>query len=106
MGPLGVAKIGMINDKLIKNPTLSEIKESKLELIVAGTNQGVLMVESEAHQLSEEKMLEAVTLGQETYKIVIDSIIKLAKKAAKDAWIIEEKDDEVKNLPNRISEKF
>ena len=57
MGPLGAAKIGMIEDELIVNPTISEIKKSKLELVVAGTNQGVLMVESEANQLSEEQML-------------------------------------------------
>ena len=64
------------------------------------------MVESEAHQLSEEKMLEAVILGQETYKIVIDSIIKLAKKTAKDPWNIKEKDDEIKNLPAKINSEY
>ena len=106
MGPLGVAKIGMINDKLIANPTLNEVKESKLDLVVAGTKEGVLMVESEAHQLTEETMLEAVVLGQETYKIVIDSIIKLAKKAAKDPWIIEAKDDEINNLPSKIDSEY
>ena len=74
----------------MSNPTISEIKDSKLELVVAGTNQGVLMVESEAHQLSEEQMLEAVILGQETYKIVIDCIINLAKKAAKEPWTIQD----------------
>ena len=106
MGPLGAAKIGIIDGKLIANPTLSEIKKSKLELVVAGTNQGVLMVESEAHQLSEKQMLEAVIFGQETYKIVIDSIIKLAKKAAKDPWIIQAKDEESKNLLSLISENY
>ena len=106
MGPLGVAKIGMINDKLIANPTLNEVKESKLDLVVAGTKEGVLMVESEAHQLTEETMLEAVVFGQETYKIVIDSIIKLAKKAAKDPWIIEAKDDEINNLPSKIDSEY
>ena len=84
MGPLGAAKIAMIDDKFIPNPTINQTKESLLELVVAGTSQGVLMVESEAKQLSEEQMLEAITLGQETYKEVIDVIIKLAKKSAKD----------------------
>ena len=83
MGPLGAAKIAMVDGKLLANPTLAEMNDSDLELIVAGTSQGVLMVESEAKQLSEEQMLEAVVLGQETYKEVIDAIIKLAKKAAK-----------------------
>ena len=91
MGPLGAAKIAMIDDKFVANPTLSEMKDSNLELVVAGTSQGVLMVESEAQQLSEEKMLEAVIMGQETYKEVIDAIIKLAKKAAKEPWDIPEK---------------
>ena len=106
MGPLGAAKIAMIDDKLIANPTLSEIKDSNLELVVAGTSQGVLMVESEAQQLSEEKMLEAVVMGQETYKVVIDAIINLAKKAAKDPWNIPEKDAEIKNLPSEIEKSF
>tara|TARA_B100000965_G_scaffold402654_1_gene429046 strand:- start:126 stop:2210 length:2085 start_codon:yes stop_codon:yes gene_type:complete len=106
MGPLGASKVGIINDKLIANPTLKEIKESTLELVVAGTSQGVLMVESEAQELSEEKMLEAVIFGQETYKPVIESIIKLAKKAAKDPWTIVEKDPEIKSLPEKINEKY
>ena len=106
MGPLGAAKIGMIDDKLIVNPTLTEIKKSKLELVVAGTTEGVLMVESEAHQLSEKQMLEAVILGQENYKIIIDLIIKLAKKTAKDPWNIEKTEDEIKNLPLKISKEY
>ena len=80
-------KIGQIDDEFVINPTLDQIKNSSLELILAGTKEGVLMIESEAYQLSEEKMLEAVVLGQESYKPVIDAIISLAKKAAKDPWI-------------------
>ena len=106
MGPLGAAKIAMINDKLVANPTLSEMKDSNLELVVAGTSQGVLMVESEAQQLSEEQMLEAVVMGQETYKEVIDAIINLAKKAAKEPWNILEKDEEIKNLPSEIEKNY
>ena len=106
MGPLGAAKIAMINDKLVANPTLSEMKDSNLELVVAGTSQGVLMVESEAQQLSEEKMLEAVVMGQETYKEVIDAIINLARKAAKEPWNIPEKDEEIKNLPSEIEKNY
>jgi len=106
MGPLGAAKIAMINDKLVANPTLSEMKGSNLELVVAGTSQGVLMVESEAQQLSEEQMLEAVVMGQETYKEVIDAIINLARKAAKEPWNIPEKDEEIKNLPSAIEKDY
>jgi len=106
MGPLGAAKIAMINDKLVANPTLAEIKDSNLELVVAGTSQGVLMVESEAQQLSEEQMLEAVVLGQETYKEVIGAIVNLAKKAAKEPWDIPEKDEEIKNLPFEIEKNY
>ena len=71
MGPLGAAKIGMVEGKFISNPTLSEMKNSNLELVVAGTSKGVLMVESEAQQLSEDEMLEAVEMGQKTYNEVI-----------------------------------
>ena len=106
MGPLGVSKIGMIDDKLIVNPTIQELKDSSLELVVAGTSKGVLMVESEANQLSEDLMLEAVVLGQESYKPVIDAIISLAKKAAKDPWSLPEKDEEILNLPKLIEKDF
>ena len=75
MGPLGAAKIGMVEGKFISNPTLSEMNNSNLELVVAGTNKGVLMVESEAQQLSEDEMLEAVEIGQKTNNEVIDAII-------------------------------
>jgi len=106
MGPLGAAKIGMLEGKLIANPTISELKECSLELVVAGTKQGVLMVESEANELSEDQMLEAVVLGQESYKVVIDAIVDLAKKAAKDPWEVVELNDEIKNLPPQIVSEF
>ena len=106
MGPLGAAKIGMVEGKFISNPTLSEMKNSNLELVVAGTNKGVLMVESEAQQLSEDEMLEAVEIGQKTYNEVIDAIIKLAKQAAKDPWDIKEKAEEIKKLPSEIEKNY
>ena len=106
MGPLGAAKIAKIDNKLVANPTLAEMKESDLELVVAGTSQGVLMVESEAQQLSEEEMLQAVVMGQETYKQVIDAIIKLAKKAAKEPWDIPQKEEEITKLPSEIEKKY
>ena len=106
MGPLGATKIGLIDDKFVVNPTIQEIKSSKLDLVVAGTKNGVLMVESEAHQLSEEKMLEAVVLGQDSYLPVIDAIISLAKQAAKEPWDIPEKDNEIVNLPKLIADGY
>ena len=106
MGPLGVAKIAMKDNKFIANPSISETKDSQLDLVVAGTSQGVLMVESEASELSEEQMLEAVILGQKSYQEVIDLIIKLAKKAAKDPWKLIEKNDEIKNLPSLIEKNY
>ena len=64
------------------------------------------MIESEAHELSEQQMLDAVVLGQESYKLVIEAIISLAKKGAKEPWTVNEKNDELKNLPVKISEEY
>ncbi len=106
LGPLGAIKIGFIDDELVINPSKSQLSNSKLELVLAGTKEGVLMIESEAHELSEKQMLDAVVLGQENYKTVIEAIISLAKKAAKEPWELKEKDEEVKNLPSKINEEF
>ena len=106
MGPIGAAKIGLIQDEFVLNPSIEEIKNSNLDLVVAGTSKGVLMVESEAHQLSEEKMLEAVVFGQNAYKPVIDTIIALAKQAAKDPWAIPAQDEKIKELPQNIAKDF
>ena len=106
LGPLGAIKIGFIDDEFVVNPSKSQLSNSKLELVLAGTKEGVLMIESEAHELSEKQMLDAVVLGQENYKIVIEAIISLAKKAAKEPWELKEKDEEIKNLPSKINEDF
>jgi len=84
MGPIGGARVGMINGELKLNPTIEEMKDSSLDLVVAGTQDAVLMVESEAKELSEETMLKAVMLGHAGFQPVIDAIIKLAEKAAKE----------------------
>jgi polyribonucleotide nucleotidyltransferase len=86
MGPIGAAKVGYIDGKYILNPTVSELKESSLELVVAGTQEGVLMVESEARELSEEIMLGAVEFGHKAYQEIIDAIIQLAESCAKEPW--------------------
>ena len=106
LGPLGAIKIGFIDDEFVVNPSKSQLSNSKLELVLAGTKEGVLMIESEAHELSEKQMLDAVVLGQENYKSVIEAIISLAKKAAKEPWDLKEKDEEIKNLPSKINEDF
>ncbi len=106
LGPLGAIKIGFIDDEFVVNPSKSQLSNSKLELVLAGTKEGVLMIESEAHELSEKQMLDAVVLGQENYKTVIEAIISLAKKAAKEPWELKEKDEEIKNLPSKIKEDF
>ena len=84
MGPIGGARVGMINGALKLNPTIDEMKDTGLDLVVAGTADAVLMVESEAKELSEETMLEAVMLGHRGFQPVLDAIIRLAEKAAKE----------------------
>jgi polyribonucleotide nucleotidyltransferase len=86
LGPIGGARIGYIDGKYILNPTLAEMPRSELDLVVAGTGEGVLMVESEAKELSEEVMLGAVTFGHREFQPVIDAIINLAETCAREPW--------------------
>jgi polyribonucleotide nucleotidyltransferase len=84
MGPIGGARVGLVNGEFVLNPLLDERGESKLDLVVAGTGEAVLMVESEAKELSEDDMLGAVMFGHRGFQPVIDAIISLAEKAAKE----------------------
>ncbi|MDF1774898.1 MAG: polyribonucleotide nucleotidyltransferase [Rhizobiaceae bacterium] len=84
MGPIGGARVGYINGEYILNPHVDEMDESTLDLIVAGTQDAVLMVESEAAELAEDVMLGAVVFGQKGFQPVIEAIIKLAEVAAKE----------------------
>jgi polyribonucleotide nucleotidyltransferase len=84
MGPVGAARVGFINNEYVLNPQIDEMSESQLDLVVAGTQDAVLMVESEAKELSEDIMLGAVMFGHRHFQPVIDAIIKLAEKAAKE----------------------
>jgi len=86
MGPIAGARVGYINGEYKLNPTSEERLESDLDLVVAGTQDGVLMVESEASELNEEIMLGAVTFGHSEMKPVFDAIIKLAEACAKEPW--------------------
>ncbi len=84
MGPIGGARVGLIDGEYVLNPHVDEMPESKLDLMVAGTQEAVLMVESEAQQLDEDTMLGAVMFGHKSFQPVIDAIIKLAEVAAKE----------------------
>jgi polyribonucleotide nucleotidyltransferase len=84
MGPIGAARVGFINNEYVLNPQLDEMAESHLDLVVAGTADAVLMVESEAKELNEDVMLGAVMFGHRHFQPVIEAIIKLAEKAAKE----------------------
>lgn len=86
LGPIAAARVGVVGDELVLNPLLDEMADSSLDLVVAGTQDAVMMVESEAKELSEDKMLEAVMFGHKHFQPVIDAIIKLAETAAKEPW--------------------
>ena len=94
LGPIGAARVGVVNDELVLNPLLDEMAESKLDLVIAGTQDAVMMVESEAQELSEDKMLEAVMFGHREFQPVLDAIIKLAESAANEPWDISIPDTE------------
>jgi len=85
-GPLGAARVGYINDEYVLNPTKTQLEETELDLVVAATETAVMMVESEAKELSEEVMLGAVVYGHEQMQAVIKMISELAAEAGKDAW--------------------
>ncbi|MEY0876256.1 polyribonucleotide nucleotidyltransferase [Providencia manganoxydans] len=85
-GPIGAARVGFINDEYVLNPTADELKSSRLDLVVAGTESAVLMVESEAELLSEEQMLGAVVFGHDQQQVVINEINELVKEAGKEKW--------------------
>ncbi|MCZ7594465.1 MAG: polyribonucleotide nucleotidyltransferase [Hyphomicrobium sp.] len=89
LGPIGAARVGLIAGELVLNPMLDEMPESSLDLVIAGTQDAVMMVESEAKELPETQMLEAVMFGHRHFQPVIQAIIKLAEKAAKEPWDIE-----------------
>jgi polyribonucleotide nucleotidyltransferase len=93
MGPIGAARVGYIDGQYIINPTQAEIEESELDLVLAGTADAVMMVESEAYELSEEIMLGAVVAGHDAMQPVINAIIDLAEKAAKEPFEFQAEDN-------------
>ncbi len=86
MGPIAASRVGLIDGDYVLNPTLQELEESELDLVVAGTEDAVMMVESQAEELTEEQMIGAVMFAHESCQDVIDAIIELAEMAAKPAW--------------------
>ena len=88
LGPIGAARVGYIDGNFALNPTPDELKNSKLDLVIAGTSEAVLMVESEAQELSEQLMLDAVMFGHEQAQGSIGAIIELAESAAKEPWLV------------------
>jgi polyribonucleotide nucleotidyltransferase len=112
LGPIGAARVGLIGGEFVLNPMVDEMAETALDLVVAGTNDAVMMVESEAKELPESQMLEAVMFGHKHMQPVIQAIIKLAEKAAKEPWDIKIPDkakyaDEVKKVAEKtLKEAF
>ncbi len=106
LGPIGAAKVGYINGQFVLNPTLEQMPDTQLELSVAGTSEGVLMVESEANELSEETMLNAVMFGFESFQPVIKMINELKAEAGKPAWEAPAFPPEFDALYARIEKEF
>ena len=103
-GPIAASRVGYIDNNYVLNPSKEQLKNSKLDLVVAGTKDAVLMVESEASGLTEKQMLDAVKFGHEKFIPVVNAIESLAKKCSKEAWKIEEKD--YSKLKNKISKEL
>ena len=104
MGPIAAARVGRIDGEFVLNPQIDEMENSDLDLVVAGTQEGVLMVESEASELSEEVMLGAVTFGHQHFQPVIDLIIDLAEVSAKTPWDLPDPPAELENATRRVKE--
>ena len=103
-GPVGASRVGYIDGKFVSNPTKEEIEKSNLNLVVAGTKDAVLMVESETSGLSEKIMLDAVKFGHEKFVPVIEAIEALVKDCGKKQWVVEKKD--LSKLEKKISDTF
>ncbi|HVB66447.1 MAG TPA: polyribonucleotide nucleotidyltransferase [Acetobacteraceae bacterium] len=101
-GPIAAARVGHANGQYILNPTAAQLEDSALDLVLAGTTEGVLMVESEARELSEDVMLGAVTFGHTAFQPVIAAIIELAERAAKEPWPLPEASAEEQALAAKL----
>ena len=106
LGPIGAAKVGYKNGEYILNPTIEQMRDADLELAVAGTSEGVLMVESEAQELSEDVMLGAVMFGFDSFQPVIKMINELKVEAGKEAWEAPVFPKEFDELYTRVEKEF
>jgi len=104
MGPIAAARVGRINGDFVLNPQMDELATSELDLVVAGTLDGVLMVESEAKELPEETMLQAVMFGHQGFQPVIQAIIDLAEACAKDPWALPSGHEDRERASARLAE--
>ena len=104
-GPMGAARVGFIDGNYVLNPTFAELEESYLDMVVAGTEQAVLMVESEAKELNEDLMLGAVLFGHQEMQAVISACKELKEKAGKEDWIITP-DEETPGYYSELQDKF
>ena len=104
LGPVGASRVGFIDGKYVLNPSKKELEKSKLDLVVAGTKDAVLMVESEANGLTEEEMLKAVKFGHENFVPIIKTIEELAKECGKTTWEVEKKD--LSEVKKKIEKEF
>ena len=102
-GPIGAARVGLIEGAFILNPTITQMEASTLDLVMAGTSEGVLMVESEASELSEKVMLDAVNFGHEQIQTAINAIIELAESAAKEPRDLPQEAPEAEAMRNTLS---
>jgi polyribonucleotide nucleotidyltransferase len=102
LGPIGAARVGYIGGEYVLNPQMDEMSNSKLDLVVAGTVQGVLMVESEAQELSEDVMLGAVQFGHRSFQPVIRAIVELAEQCAKEPWSLPVHPEQADTLRDRL----
>ena len=104
-GPMGAARVGFIDGNYVLNPTFAELEESYLDMVVAGTEQAVLMVESEAKELNEDLMLGAVLFGHQEMQAVINACKELKDKAGKEDWVITP-DEESPRYYSELQEKI
>ncbi len=104
LGPVGASRVGFIDGKYVLNPSKKDLENSKLDLVVAGTKDAVLMVESEASGLTEQQMLDAVKFGHEGFVPVIKMIEDLAKECKKTDWVVEKKD--LSEVKKKLEKEF
>ncbi len=106
LAPVAAARVGWLKGSPVLNPTLGELEESELDLVLAGTANGILMVESEAKELNEEQMLEALGFGQESFAPVLAAIEELGGKARKPAFVVPPANDALKGLDEKMTQAF